>query len=100
MHDRPITAPHEHAGVFEIGLCRGGGGIPVVESKVLPFAVGDTFVGADRECRFGQARKGTTAHWSELYIKERLLGKHFGSEMLGEKERFSGPAFHTVLGAP
>lgn len=90
--------PHVHD-CFELGYCYEGGGIFVVESKVLPFRAGDAVVINHQELHVMRGRRDAPARWDFVNLRpgDMLAEYVCAEEDYLDTSRFSGPGFCNLI---
>ena len=74
-HTRTAVGAFHLHDVLEIGWCRSGQGVFMVEDKAYAFKEGDVFVIGTSEAHFAYSPRGTPSQWSFLFVDPpRLLG--------------------------
>jgi AraC-like DNA-binding protein len=85
--------------VMELGYCREGAGVFIVDEKILPFKRDDIFIVNNREWHRAQSRKGTSSRWSWLFLDAVQLLKPFSLDFaVLDISRFCGKAFTNIFG--
>jgi len=95
--DHRIAALHRHD-FFEIGYCRRGTGVFVVEDKLFEFGPGDVVVVGPEEHHMAQSSPGTTSHWAFCYCDpQELVGTPRGNRQLLDPFPLAGAEFRNCL---
>jgi len=93
------TTLHIH-NVMELGHCREGTGLFIIDEKILPFKSDDMFIVNNREWHRAQSRKGTVSRWSWLFFDVVKLLKPFPLDFaVLDISRFCGASFTNIFDA-
>lgn len=95
--DAEITRLHLHD-CLEIGYCRSGSGIFVIESKVLPFRKDDLCIITDEEMHLARSTKGTVSEWEFIMLNPaRMLSRNVDDPAPLGTAGLSGQSFRNII---
>ena len=92
----PIRHLHRHD-ALELGLCLGGGGVFVVNSKLFSYRSGDICVVSQEEMHLARSAEASGSAWVFIYIDSIRLSLSTNESWIAATASLAGERFRNVL---